>query len=212
MTATPVADPSSYLGPDPDINRLYDNVQVVLSGVPLPLVTMMAWNAIEEFYLRSTARRENVRWCLPIGACQLDFNPYSQDWLVAWILDLGGLTNPKIVLPGTLIDQNPPTGAREGWVLLALKPISIDVNLGNELWAQWFETILAGTLARLYSIPSRPWSNTQLAEYHLRRFHTGTNRARDIAQRQYTGGPGRWSFPRGFAPGRRGFGHIGPAA
>jgi hypothetical protein len=36
---------------------------------------------------------------------------------------------------------------------------------------------------RLYGMPSRPWSSTQLASYHGTRWWQGVNRARDQAQR-----------------------------
>lgn len=204
-TATPTSDLSSFLGSDPGLNRLYDNVQAVVPAVGLSLIKMMAWNTIEEFYLRSTARRETVYWQMAIGVSEVDFNPYDATWLVAWVLDVSGLHAPKIVMPGRLIDLHAPTSPRHGAALLALKPVNFSANVPEELFSQWFETILDGTLYRLYATPAKPYSSPQLAQYHGGRYRGGIARARAIAQKEFTNGGGRWGFPRmqGFAAGRR---------
>lgn len=204
-TTTPSSDLSSFLGSDLGLNRLYDNVQAVVPAVGLSLIKMMGWNTIEEFYLRSTARRENVYWQMAVGVSEVDFNPFDATWLVAWILDVSGLHCPKIEMPGLLIDLQPPSSPRSGQALLALKPVNFTTNLPQELFTQWFETILDGTLYRLYATPAKPYSSPQLAQYHGGRYRGGIARARAIAQKQYSNGGGRWQFPRmqGFAAGRR---------
>lgn len=204
-TTTPSSDLSSFLGEDPGVTRLYDNVQAQVAGVGISLVKMQAWNAIEQFYLRSTSRRESVAWTMGQGISQLDFNPFDETWLVAWILHVEGLVQPKVVPPGTLYDMLPPTYVRSGKVLLALKPNAFAAQMPAELWQQWFDTILSGVLGRLYAMPAKPWSSPPLAQEHLRIYKAGISQARDIAQRAWTDGAGRWSFPReqGFAMGRR---------
>ena len=118
------------------------------------------------------------------------------------MLDISGLSNFKIELPGTVIDLNQPLAQRTGSALLALKPVSFSTNLPADLFVQWFETILAGTLFRLYSTPMKPYSSSQLAQFYGREWRKGIARARGIAQKQYTNGGGRWSYPL-FAAGRR---------
>lgn len=201
-TVTPTSDLSSFLGSDPSISRLYDNVQAVVPGVTLSLIKMFSWNTIEEFYLRSTSRRELVNWQMAVGVSEIDFNPFDETWLVGWVLHVDGLYNPQILMPGRVIDRNTPAQARTGTALLALHPVNFDVIFPPELWVHWFETILDGTLARLYGQPAKPYSSPQLAQYHMARYRAGLNRARDAANREYTDGPGRWCFPR-FANGRR---------
>lgn len=206
MTTTPTYSTDNYLSAEnPGVARLLDNVQATVPAVTLEMVKLQAWNAIEQFYLDSTVQREKVYWQLAIGAQELDFNPFSESWLVAWVLDVRGLYCPRIIMPGTVIDTQPPTSVRNGSALLALRPVGFDgccSTLPPELWAQWFQTVLAGTLSKLYAQPSKPYSSPQLAQFYGAQFRQGIARARDIARREYTDGPGRWKFPL-FAHGKR---------
>lgn len=204
-TTTPTYDNDGYLGDDPNLTRLLDNVQSVVPGAILSQVNLAAWNAIEEFYLRSTVRRELLQWQMQPGVQQIDFNPYDAEWLVSWVLAVTGLASYRIEAPGTLIDRNFPYERRYGSVLLALKPVSFKSLPASELWVQWFETILAGTLFKLFEQPAKPWSSLPLAQIHGKRFRLGIMRARGIAQQNFTSNGSSWVFPRsqGFANGRR---------
>lgn len=202
VTPTPSSDLSTFLGSDPGLERLYDNVQAVLPVVNLEVIKMMTWNTIEAFYVESTARRENVYWQMGVGVQQIDFNPFDETWLVAWVLQVNGLYRFKIELPGTVIDLNSPTSLRCGDALLALKPVAFSANLSQDLFVQWFETILAGILFRLYSLPMKPYSSPQSAAYYGREWRKGIARAHGIAAKQFTNGGGRWNYPL-FAAGRR---------
>jgi hypothetical protein len=155
-TSTPTSDLSTLLGSDPGIERLYDNVQAEVPAVGLSLIKLAAWNTIEDFYLRSTCRREHVFWQMPSGVYAVDFNPYDADWLVCWVLTYSGLTNAKIEAPALLRDIAWPqsTSLRQGEALVALKPASFTSDFGPLIWQQWFEVILAGTLHRLYRQPA----------------------------------------------------------
>src|SRR5262249_49889433 len=148
QTTTPTYDDENYLGPDPELERLYDNVQAQCSSVLLSVVKMAVWNTVEDFYIRSTWRREQVWWCMAPGQSCIDFNPFSGDWLAQWILEHSGLSFPQIQRPAKLIDaQCPPVdGERHGYALLALKPVSLDSVCDSDLLTTWFETILDGTL------------------------------------------------------------------
>ena len=202
-TITPQSDQQTALGAAPDVERLYDNVQAVLPSVTLPLIRMAAWNAIEEFALRSTYFRDIVSWNMAPGVRDVDFNPYSADMVVCWVLHAHGLTNFHISPPARLVDMMEPTGARSGWALVALKPVSFDTDLPQEMWSNWFETLFDGTMFRLYGQPVKPWSNPQSALYHGTRFRQGIARARDIAERGHTDQQSpRRNFPY-FARGRR---------
>jgi hypothetical protein len=201
-TTFPSSSSSTFLGETPGISRLYDNVQSTVPAVTLPMVQMACWNTIEDFYIRSTSRREQVNWQMAANVQQIDFNPYDENWLVAWILNVCGLSYPKICMPGLLIDMSTSTEQRNGTVLLALKPNSFNATFPDELFSQWFETILSGVLFRLYATPAKPYSSPQAAQFHGHAYRAGVASARDIAQRQYTQGPGRWYFPL-YATGQR---------
>jgi hypothetical protein len=190
----------------PDIERLYDNIQMTLPAVTLPVIETALWNTVQEFCIRSTYLRARAEWFMGPGVSTVDFNPFNVDTLVTWVLYAHGLTHWEINPPAQLVDLLPPTAMRNGWASLALRPRAFDVvKLGRipELFTTWFETMLDGTLFRLYGMPSKPWSSPQLAQYHGTRFRMGLNRARDIAERMHSHQQSpRNLFPY-FAHGRR---------
>lgn len=204
ITPTPTSDLSSFLGTSPGLNRLYDNVQAVLPVVNLEIIKMMAWNTIESFYIESTSRRENVYWTMAVGVQNVDFNPFDENWQVAWVLQITGLTHFHIEMPALVTDTtiNGSNAIRNGHALLALKPISFNAQFPPELFIQWFETILAGVFFRLYSTPMKPYSSPQMSMYYGKEWRKGITRARGIADKQLTNGGGRWNYPL-FAAGRR---------
>jgi len=198
-------DEAEYLGDSPGLRRVFDNVQAIVPGVMLPVVKMATWNAIEDFYQRSTWRRELLNWCMPPNVICVDFNPFDGDWLVCWVLDVYGLGNYMVKPLAQIYDvQQLPVhnSTRQGAALVALKPVSLDIDFPPDLFMNWFDTITDGALYRLYMQPAKPYSSPQLATVHARQFRVGCQRARAIAQKQYTNGPGRWSYPY-FADGKR---------
>jgi len=202
--AVPAYDEQNYLGEDPGLTRLYDNIQAVVPGVLTPLVKLTVWNAIEDFYQRSTWKRELLNWCMPPKVSCIDFNPFNGDWLVCWILEVYGYDNYVVRPLAQIIDIHVPPveGIRQGSALVALKPVSLDTELDADLFMNWFDTILDGALYRLYLQPAKPYTSPQLSQFHGRQFRVGCQRARAIAQKQYTNGPGRWTFNY-FADGQR---------
>ena len=78
----PCDEPRPYDPGNSDLDRFLDNIQVTMPGVTTDMTTLVAWNTIEDFYQRSTLRREHVFWALPPGITQLDFDPYDKDWRV----------------------------------------------------------------------------------------------------------------------------------
>jgi hypothetical protein len=205
MTTTPTYDPTStgFLGADPQVERLYDNIQGTVPAVELAMVKMQIWNTIEDFYIRSTVRRETAYWQMPIGVSSVDFNPFDADWLVCWILGFTGLGRARIdPFSATLYDLHYPTATnRKGEALLVLKPTSFAAELSPMLWSQWFETLMSGVLYRLYGQPVKPYSSPQMAQFHGRRYMSGCASARAIADHGFTDGGGRWLYPY-YARGR----------
>jgi hypothetical protein len=126
--------------------------------------------------------------------------------IVTWVLNITGLTYYAITPPAMLVDHTVPLAARHGHALLVLKPVDFSVveqGVLPELFTTWFETMLDGTLFRLFGMPAKPWSSPELAKYHGTRYRQGLNRARDIAERQHTDQQApRRRFPY-FAGGRR---------
>jgi hypothetical protein len=171
------------------LERLYDQVQTTLPSITLPIIDMMLWNAVEEFCIRGLYLRANVYWQMAQGVTSVDFNPFSATMVVVWVIDFSGLNQWEINPPAQVVDLLQPNTGRNGSAVLVLKPVSLEVvkeGFTPELFTTWYETMVDGTLFRLYGIPARPWSSPQLAQYHGTRYRQGIMRARDIAERLHS--------------------------
>lgn len=192
-TTTPTSDLSTALGADPGAERIYDNVQMQVPAVPLSAIKLTLWNTIEDFYIQSTVCREHVYWKMAAEVQTIDFNPYDESKIVAWVLNYSGLTNGKVEHPSVLRDLTYPVPdtERKGEAWLALKPVNFDAvqcHACGDLWSSWFETILSGTLYRLYGQPAKPYSSPTLAQLHAGLYRRGVAMARDTAKRGFSAG------------------------
>lgn len=201
---------SGYFETGTDLTRLFDNVQLMMPGVTTDVAAVSIWNAIEDFYMRSTYRREHVYWRLDPCETVINFDPYDKGWRVCRFLGFSGLSQPKFVPPGTIIDLScpPPDSQRDGEALLALKPKSFDTELPYDVMTTYWETILHGALFRLYTQPGKPYSDLKAAELSGRLNRSGIASARADAQTRHWRDGRSWSFPY-FARGGRANGRSG---
>jgi hypothetical protein len=193
----PVCDEPSWVGSDPDINRLFDNVQAMVPGVTSDMVLMQSWNTIQDFYQRSTIRREHIYWQMNPGVLTLNFDPFDQNWRVCKFLQFKGLSNVKFEPPGRIRDlASPvPTNVRNGEILLALKPANVNVALPYDIWTDHFEALLAGVMYRLLMQPQKPYSDVQGARLHFSMYARGIAQARARVQSGNVTDGVLWRFP-----------------
>jgi hypothetical protein len=186
-----------YLEDNPDIKRLYDNIQALVAGVTYDMLRMETWNTIEDFYQRTTLRREHVYWIMQPGVMTLDFDPFDSHWRVCRMMQFRGLYNARFEPPGRVRDlQTPvPDNVRKGEITLALKPKDIDVPLPYDIWSQWFDTLCAGVMYRLYLQPMKPYSSVQAARLYAAMYTSGVGRARALVQNGNLTEGVTWRFP-----------------
>jgi len=193
-----------------DLNRLLDNVGGIIPGLTTDMLTMVCWNTIEDFYIKSTYRREHVYWHLHPGETVLRFDPYDQDWRVCRFMGFSGLSKAKFVPPGQVIDLSypAPDTLRKGEALLALRPKNLGVSLPVDVWTTYFQPLMDGALSRLYMQPGKPYSDLNAAQAHGRLYRSGIASARADAQAQHVREGAPWRFPYfasgGHADGRQG--------
>lgn len=60
-----------------------------------------------------------------------------------------------------------------------------------------------GMLAKMFSMPAKPWSNEKLAIFHGRRFRANIAFRKQEIDRGFTYNTPSWSFPSGWGAGRR---------
>jgi hypothetical protein len=192
----PICDQPGYLSAEPGPERLLDNLQAMVPGLTLDMANLVCWNAIEDFYMKSTYRREHIYWRMDPGVVVVNFDPYDQNWRVNRFLWLRGY-NLKIEPPGRIRDLTspPPDSTREGEVLLALKPRSINTPLPYDVWTTYWETLLNGALHRLYMQPGKPYSDLPAAGMHGKLYRSGIASARADAQAMHLRDAQPWSYP-----------------
>jgi len=193
-----------------DVTRIFDYVQAVMPGVTTDMVSLVIWQAIEDFYIRSTYKREHVYWCLASGETTLDFDPYNSYWRVCRFMGFCGLSNPKFMPPGRVVDLTCPVpdSERRGEAILALKPHSYDTELPYDVMTTYWEAIASGALYRLFMQPGKPYADLNSAGMHAKMNRSGIASARAAAQAQHLREAAPWSFPY-FATGGRASGRQG---
>lgn len=100
--------------------------------------------------------------------------------------------DPSVIVLST-IPSTAITGALDAYVYL--EPVNPTDALPSVILNEFWEIVFDGALGRMYSHPEKPYTNPTLAQYHLRRYRNGTRRARDQANRGFTGNAQNWVFP-----------------
>ena len=196
MNDTPICELPGYLTSDPGPDRLLDNLQALVPGLTVDMANLVCWNTIEDFFIKSTYRREHVFWRMDPGVMTLNFDPYNSEWRVCWFLALRGY-NLKIEPPGRIRDLSHPApdSVRNGEVLLGLKPSSINTLLPYPVWTTYWETLLQGALYRLYMQPGKPYSDLKAMELSGRLYRSGIAAARAAAQAGHVRDGQAWVYP-----------------
>ena len=70
-------------------------------------------------------------------------------------------------------------------VLCALMPLDRNTVLPDQSFDHYHEAILSGALGKLMSTTDRPYTNLELAKFHLNRFRVLIARFRDEARKRY---------------------------
>jgi hypothetical protein len=188
--------PEVYYQPQPDITRLFDTIQSYVPTVTTDMVAMAIWGAIEEFYIKSTYRRDYVSWSMAPGIAMVDLDPQGT-WRVCRFMEFEGLSRVRFQPPGKIYDLTipVPTTTRSGHALLALKPNDFNTVLPYDIYSTYWDTLLQGALFRLHMQPGKPYSDLQIAQGYGRLFRSGVATARAEAQAGHLRDAQAWSFP-----------------
>jgi hypothetical protein len=72
-----------------------------------------------------------------------------------------------------------------------------DWDIPEWMWGSYFEAWYNGTLSALYGMPSKPWSNAQLAVVHGKKARNKSAFHKQEARRGFNYAVPTWRFPRG---------------
>lgn len=197
-----------------DMNRLMDNARIKLPGALDGVLQMEMVNVLNEFLNGSNIWTEDI----PFGV-----TPTSDTYLenpTAWtytIVPTRGSINRLMALVTS--DGLPVPAGMEipGDVVLGRQPSEADTYtarvslvLGDQMtkegypdFPQWllskyYADILDGLLGAMMGQLAKPYSNPQLAQYHMRRFRSAISQAKVEAQHQNVYRGQSWRFPQNF--------------
>jgi hypothetical protein len=86
-------------------------------------------------------------------------------------------------------------------IVLTIAKSSLECAPGDWQIEEWmhdmfFEDWLNGTLGRLFAMPSKPWSNKDLAAYHGKKYRQGMGQRKQESNRGFVYGRPGWRYPR----------------
>ncbi len=188
-----------------------------LPGAVRSVVRTELLAAIKEFYEKSSALRETVTRNVVANVSAYAITPDTTNCLVLQLLqaaynkkEIGILTRKPFDLhdPGTPVAwyrsghnilnlvPAPEAALTEGLqVYLTMRPDpTIDQTVPDVTHEEHFDAILSGLLGRMMQQPSKPYTNLQLAQYHLKRFKAQIAQYKGLANKGSVPAGAGWTF------------------
>ncbi len=213
-----------------DIDRLMNNARMRLVGATDPVLQQELFAVMDDFFKKSNVWNEDIELSVP------GMDPANTVYPLApaapalidkllWVfqkptetsIGRGSAVVAAMSIPGELTLRTQPSSDVEYIVTVALTVADPTDRGGYVQFPAWVlakyrEAILDGLLGRMMSQPSKPYTNSQMAVFHMRKFNQAMASARVEWTRNNTYRAQAWSFPQGFSGGsqRGGTGWGGP--
>jgi hypothetical protein len=202
-----------------DITRLMNNARSRLSGATDGVLQQELFNVMDEFFKKSNVWNEDIEVTIP------GMDPANTVYQLApaapalidkllWVfqkptetsIGRGPGVNAAMSIPGELTLRLQPSSDVVYIVSVALTvadPLDRGGYVQFPAWvlAKYRDTILNGLLGRMMTQPNKPYSNTQLSVFYMRKFVQETAAARVEWTRNNTYRTQAWAFPGGFSGG-----------
>lgn len=210
-----------------DITRLMNNARLRLTGATDSVLQQELFSVMDEFFKKSNVWNEDIDVTIP------GMDPASTEYQLApaapalidkllWVfqkptdtqIGRGPGVAAAMQTPGVLTLRNQPSSNVIYTVSVALTvadPTDRNNYVQFPAWvlAKYRETILDGLLGRMMTQPSKPYTNSQMAIFHMRKFIQATASARVEWTRNNTYRAQAWAFPGGFSGGSQRGGRSG---
>lgn len=190
-----------------DINRIMDNLRIRLPGAIDSAIQTELFNTLNEFFQGSNAWQEEIELSITPGTTRYDLAPSTNARVIRLVSIRDSNEFPVRAAIDIKTDElelfETPTQTTSYFAIVTLTVKDPTNTEGYPVFPAWIvgvyqPTIIDGVLARMMSQPAKPYSNTQLAIYHERRFTSAIAIARAEAQRRYLYGGQVWKFPQSF--------------
>lgn len=213
-----------------DIQRLINNAYDRLPGAINAALQRELFNVMDEFFKGSNVWNEDIEITVPgmdpsntiyeitpSGPALIDKLLWAFQLNPSDLTARGSPVGASMSVPGELVLAIQPSSNMPLRVTVALTvqdPVKRDGYVVFPAWvlAKYRECILDGLLGKMMSQPGKPYTNTQLSVFHMRKFKQGYTSARVEWTRNNTYRAQAWVFPgfvRGTQRGRSRWG--GPA-
>lgn len=202
-----------------DITRLMNNARSRLAGATDGVLQQELFNTMDEFFKKSNVWNEDIELTIPGGdpantVYQLAPEAPAQIDKLLWVfqkptqtsIGRGPGVNAAMSIPGELTLRLQPSSSVVYIVTVALTvadPVDRNNYVQFPAWvlAKYRDTILNGLLGRMMTQPNKPYTNTQMSVFYMRKFVQETAAARVEWTRNNTYRAQAWSFPGGFSGG-----------
>jgi hypothetical protein len=194
---------------DTALERLMNDLRVKLPSARDDVIKQEIYSAADEFFKTSGVWREEITF--PVTTTSLIYDIESEETYAKIHRLVRVTTDDDTPLPINAIMKVPHEVTLRYYPAVADTYIAtVQLTIGEPVdsegfphiptWAydQYRESLLDGTLGRMMSQLSKPWSNDRMSTYHLRRFRNAMAQARVDGQRTFLQGAQAWSFPRGW--------------
>lgn len=192
------------------LDRIIDTVQLRIPGTTKGGIQFEMFSVLDEFFEESGAWTDTVE-----VTTKQDTTAYRVGVPAGQIIRLASVVdaNEQPVFAtmediGTIDLAITPTALQKLTVKLVLNvadPLTRDAYplVPQAITKRYNRALLDGVLGHMLSQSSKPYSNEQLAVYHLKRFRNGIAQARAATLRENTEGVATWAFPQSFRVRRR---------
>ena len=194
-----------------DIIRLITNAQIQLPGAISGALQQELFSVADLFFKTSNVWTEDIPFNVPANdpANTIYQVTASGNVLIDKLIqvtDYNGIPVTAFMsTPGEITLRTQPNApaayiAKVG--LTVADPVQRDGYVSMPDWVlnKYRDVFLEGLIGRMQAQPNKPYSNTQLSVYHLRKFTSGMSAARIEAQRNNVFRAQAWRFP-GFGRG-----------
>lgn len=198
-----------------DTDRLMNNARVHLPGATDTALQLEWFNVLNEFFQDSNIWQEEIDFDVTSEDDPDTTTYYVEQESVASIVRLLGIVNSDdlpvngtMFVPGEIVLTTQP-GQDDTYTatvtLTVNDPVARDGFPEFPAWVlnKYGMGLLDGLLARMMSQPAKPFTNTQLGAYHMRRFRSTVAQASSDATRRNLANAQAWRFPQSFAVRRR---------
>lgn len=210
-----------------DISRFMNTARVRLPGATDDAMQLELFMVMDEFFRGSNLWQEDVRFDVvgtdaPGTVYEVTpTGPATVDKLL-WMYSLpegnslrGFEIRGTMSTPGEIVLATQPSDDKTYVATLALTVADPTLRNGYVVFPEWVlakyrAVLLDGLLGKMMSQPNKPFTNSQLSVYHLRRFLSGIAQARIDVQRNNVYRNQAWRFPRRIGSQRGGSGGYFP--